>query len=341
MRPVYNGFLAFTLEKKYRERLVHHETTLKAIIQNYEIRKQLGSETEPITASPKDTTEVAIHLFNRMQFHPKIIKASKSLFETGHYSPAIFEAFKAVNNFVKQKTGLSLDGKALMAQVFRQEDPIIKLSELGTQSDHDEQEGFKFLFMGAMVGIRNPKAHDNVVQTDPFRTLEYLALASLLMKRVEEGKVVKTRPPRKQWNLQRFLNDIESRCSQEEINVIKEIYNFTKENADNICWGTGADTGSFTFHKLKPVGIISIISVYSDGSISFNFGYMKDKEVRKDILESFRDKLNRIPSIKIPQNAAISNKFPSIKAEILTEQSNIKVLEQAILELCQQLDEEG
>ena len=69
--------------------------------------------------------------------------------------------------------------------------PIIKLNDLLTTSDRDEQEGFKFLFKGAMIGIRNPKAHDNVVQTDPYRTLEYLGLASLLMRKIEEGKLVK------------------------------------------------------------------------------------------------------------------------------------------------------
>jgi len=138
---------------------------------------------------PKGRTEEARYLFDTMQFHPKVIEVSKSLFETGHYSQAIFEAFKAVNNLVKQKTGLSLDGKDLMAKVFREEDPIIKLNELKTRSEKDEQEGFKFLFMGAMVGIRNPKAHNSVVQTDPYRTLEYLAFASLLMRRVTEGKL--------------------------------------------------------------------------------------------------------------------------------------------------------
>lgn len=135
--------------------------------------------------------EVSSSLFDRMQFHQRVITASKSLFESGHYSQAIFEAFKAVNNFVKEKSGLALDGKDLMAKVFNENTPIIKLNELLTQSDKDEQEGFKFLFMGAMVGIRNPKAHDNVVQTDPYRTLEYLSFASLLMKRTEEGKVVR------------------------------------------------------------------------------------------------------------------------------------------------------
>ena len=129
------------------------------------------------------------YLFDKMQFHPRIINASKSLFETGHYSQAIFEAFKAVNNFVKQKTGLTLDGKTLMSKVFNEKEPLIKLNKLKTQSEKDEQEGFKFLFMGAMVGIRNPKAHDNVTQTNPYRTLQYLSFASLLMTRVEEGQI--------------------------------------------------------------------------------------------------------------------------------------------------------
>ena len=36
------------------------------------------------------------------------------------------------------------------------------------------------------VGIRNPKAHENIQQSDPYKTLEYLAIASLLMKKIDE-----------------------------------------------------------------------------------------------------------------------------------------------------------
>ena len=160
-------------QKHYLEDLEGRETALKSIIQKYEI---LGLEAQSAAAAepPSRTAEVPNYLFDKMQFHPRVITASKSLFESGHYAQAIFEAFKAVNNFIKQKTGLNLDGKQLMAKAFNEKGPVIKLNELKTQSDRDEQEGFKFLFMGAMVGIRNPKAHDDVVQTDPYRTLEYL-----------------------------------------------------------------------------------------------------------------------------------------------------------------------
>lgn len=144
-----------------------------------------------ITLPPKDYTEETSYLFETMQFHPKIIEASKSLFESGFYAQAIFEAFKAVNNFVKEKTGLSpneirrMKDSQLMAKVFDANNPIIKVNELLTDTDISEQEGFKLLFMGATMGIRNPKAHDLIEMKDPYKTLEYLAFASLLLKKID------------------------------------------------------------------------------------------------------------------------------------------------------------
>jgi uncharacterized protein (TIGR02391 family) len=151
------------------------------------IRDEQGNQIKkPVKKTEqKYSTKALVQLFDSMQFHPKIVQASRKLFEDGHYRDAILRAFIEVNSFVKAKTGLELDGKALMSRVFRVENPVIKLNELKTQSEKDEQEGFMFLFMGAMVGIRNPKAHDNIIQRNPLRTLEYLALASMLMRRAE------------------------------------------------------------------------------------------------------------------------------------------------------------
>jgi len=139
--------------------------------------------------------ESPLQIFDAMKFHPKVIAVSKSLFEKGFYAQAIFDAFKAVNNFVKEKSGLSpqelrkLKDSQLMAKVFDVNNPIIKINELLSDTDISEQEGFKFLFMGATMGIRNPKAHQNVIQEDPFITLEYLGFASFLIKRIEGWKV--------------------------------------------------------------------------------------------------------------------------------------------------------
>ena len=170
-------------------RTVHRiQQEVNSIIQKYEILGIEGSESE-IKTEPKDAAALPTYLFDKMQFHPNVIGASRALFIDGHYRDAIYRAFVEANNFVKKKASSQLDGKNLMSTVFRIDNPIIKLNSLQTQSDKDEQEGFMFLFMGAMEGIRNPKAHENIIQEDPYKTLEYLALASLLMRRVEEGNL--------------------------------------------------------------------------------------------------------------------------------------------------------
>jgi hypothetical protein len=57
----------------------------------------------------------------------------------------------------------------------------IKLNPLSTPEEKDEQRGVIYLFVG-IVGIRNRKAHDNVILDSPERAVEYLGLASLLMR---------------------------------------------------------------------------------------------------------------------------------------------------------------
>ena len=64
------------------------------------------------------------------------------------------------------KHGVS--GQNLMSQVFAPQGRSLKLNQLMSDPDRDEQDGFRFLYMGAMTGIRNPKAHDVIKQNDPF-----------------------------------------------------------------------------------------------------------------------------------------------------------------------------
>ena len=140
-----------------------------------------------------DTTELPTYLFDAMQFHPKVVEASRSCFVADNYREAILNAFIALIDYVKEKTKLRTDTKDLMTKAFNVDNPVIKLNSLKEQYERDEQEGFRFLYMGASVGIRNPKVHKLIPQSNPLHTLEYLAFASLLMRRIEEGKVVKPR----------------------------------------------------------------------------------------------------------------------------------------------------
>ncbi len=133
--------------------------------------------------SPPISSKVPLELL-----HPKVRDASAGLFEHGHYAEAIFAAFRLVNNEVKAKApGLDLDGTPLMSEAFRKTNPRIKLTPCRTHTEQTEQEGFMHIFMGVMLGIRDPKAHEAIDQRDPVKTFEYLCLASLLLRRLEDA----------------------------------------------------------------------------------------------------------------------------------------------------------
>lgn len=144
------------------------------------IQKKRFSEEDDLNSSEPD-------FFKILKIHPEIEGVSRKLFTDKHYAQAIFEAFKKVNNLVKEKSGRrDLDGKNLMLTTFSVNAPILKMNVLISQSDKDEQEGFMHLYAGAIMGIRNPKGHDNIIQKNKDRTLKYLMFASILCERLEE-----------------------------------------------------------------------------------------------------------------------------------------------------------
>lgn len=149
----------------------------------------------------EDRNELGV-LFNSLKFHVTVRKISEKLFKNGHYAEAIFEACKAVVNQVRDKSRLETTKDSdLMGQAFNVEyirnplritkRPILCLNKLSTLDEIDEQRGFALLFMGMWFGIRDPKAHANIVQKDPYKTLEYLSLISLLAKRTDEAVLSK------------------------------------------------------------------------------------------------------------------------------------------------------
>jgi len=121
--------------------------------------------------------------------HPKIVSIAKSRYESAHYADAVESAFKEINicvkRIVKKKTAKELDGASLMKTAFSPNNPIIALDDLSTESGRNVQQGYMEIFAGVMIGIRNPKAHDNIHITEN-RARHFLYLASLLMYKIDE-----------------------------------------------------------------------------------------------------------------------------------------------------------
>jgi uncharacterized protein (TIGR02391 family) len=66
----------------------------------------------------------------------------------------------------------------------------LQLADQGTQTGRDIQAGYQHLFRGAIMGIRNPNAHELFQPLDDNEALEQLSLASLLMHRLDAAKGV-------------------------------------------------------------------------------------------------------------------------------------------------------
>lgn len=132
-------------------------------------------------------------LFSKYDFHPRIKGVAFELFEDGYYKEAIQNALVEVIDQVKikskhpQRNGRELDGDDLMNLVFGcdTQTPKIRFNGLMSSLDRAEQRGIMFLFKG-IVGIRDKKAHLNFIQNDPLQAIEYLSLASLLLRLLDD-----------------------------------------------------------------------------------------------------------------------------------------------------------
>jgi uncharacterized protein (TIGR02391 family) len=126
-----------------------------------------------------------LHPFETRNIHPDLPAKVRKLFDDGHWEQSVFEAFKFIENEVKRISGVRGTGYKLMMDVFNENNPKVRLNGLATESEVDEQMGFKFIFAGAATGIRNPRGHEVDIGDTPDEALDYLALASLLLRRLD------------------------------------------------------------------------------------------------------------------------------------------------------------
>jgi uncharacterized protein (TIGR02391 family) len=135
-----------------------------------------------------DATTRVRTAFEGLDLHSRIAAVCADLYRDGHYRNAVLDASLALVNFVKEKARChDLDGANLMRTVFSVNAPILAFNDLSDQADRDEQEGLMHLFEGAVLALRNPRAHA-LSDDSPELAVEYIALLSLLAKRVEQAK---------------------------------------------------------------------------------------------------------------------------------------------------------
>lgn len=136
---------------------------------------------------------------NWEELHPRIRELSEIHFNNGLYGDAILTTLREINSIVKEEirnqTGIEYDGVDLMRQAFSHSytngnltrtSRILFVPDLATMSRRNIQEGYMNIFVGAMCGIRNPKAHQNM-NPDENKARHLLQLSSLLFVKLDEA----------------------------------------------------------------------------------------------------------------------------------------------------------
>jgi len=128
----------------------------------------------------------APHPFEVRNIHPDLPPKVRHLFDDGYQAEATFEAFKFIEEEVKRLSGVRLKtGFGLMMELFDENKPILAINNHASDSEVDEQKGFRHMFAGAQSAIRNPRGHDTNMNDDPDTCLDHLALASLFIRRLD------------------------------------------------------------------------------------------------------------------------------------------------------------
>ncbi len=177
--PEFVNMPEHEIQTGFRLGFSHTGVMLKSLI---DVLEERGSELG------QDPTAKSRDAFEQIDLHLRIAGVCSDLYRDGHYRQAVLDASIALVNYVREKSRRhDLDGSGLMSTVFSPHNPVVALNDLSSQSERDEQEGFMHLFMGAVLALRNPRAHA-VFDDSPEMALDYIAFLSMLAKRLDGAK---------------------------------------------------------------------------------------------------------------------------------------------------------
>lgn len=120
--------------------------------------------------------------FNKLEssdFDEELVERAVSQYRDGHYQSAVRTAFIILEERVREMGGFSREvhGDDLMTEAFNPNGGKIVMGDTD-----GEQQGFMFLFRGAMLSLRNPASHRFVEEVDEGYARDALHTVNLLLR---------------------------------------------------------------------------------------------------------------------------------------------------------------
>ena len=149
------------------------------------------SDSEAVLADNVSFTEETCYWlipFDALVTDDGLRQTCRSLFNGDHYALAVQKAFTYIDNMVRDKSGQAEKyGADLMRTVFSAKSPVLRLNDLETLSDRNEQQGYMEMLAGAMIGIRNPRSHEYDFVDRPEEALEMLVMANHFIRMLNKA----------------------------------------------------------------------------------------------------------------------------------------------------------
>jgi uncharacterized protein (TIGR02391 family) len=127
--------------------------------------------------------------------HPEVLRYCEEELVGQSIFHAVFEAAKGLAARLRQLTGSTLDGSALVDHCFGAKGgvtPVLRINDFRTESDESEHRGFANLLRGIFGTFRNPPAHApraadewTITETD---ALDLFSMLSYLHRRLDGAR---------------------------------------------------------------------------------------------------------------------------------------------------------
>lgn len=238
------------------------------------------------------------------------------------YGASMWAYYKDFSDFVtrldseiNKKFDMSLNQK--LSEFFEIENDEVDLI-LETMKENLNKGVFKFVVLMDQLETRLKDLIRFINQNSQFDVyaveLEYYKFEKheLMIPKIYGAEVKKdlsvlsTGSARKKWDETLFFEELSSKVNNEQYKSIRQLYNYFKKESDAVRWGSGGTRGSFnvTYRDICPR---SIITVWTDGILSINFGWLNESTAADGFREDLIKELKDFEGLKYDENTKYQN----------------------------------
>jgi hypothetical protein len=99
------------------------------------------------------------------------------------------------------------------------------------------------------------------------------------------------------WTEPEFFKKLEASVDKKIVLIARELFEWSRDKADRVWFGTGKETGSFTFHYFKDGATVSVFTVYTNGKLMLNYGWLLP-QLGPDTMKELHEKIIAIPTFR-------------------------------------------